>query len=248
MEIRSVRKATDILTLLAGDPESPMPLAEIAERLGMNKSTCAHILSTLCDSLYVERVSQRDGYRLGAGTFMLTRYGRYQESLIEIATPVMKWLWRQVGHSIVLTVISGGVKYIVLHLDGQMGDDQRRVKIKQGHIDTTATGQLLMAYMNPDELYKALKRLGESQTATSERLRQIRVDGTAYVYNPDEGSHSYAFRITENKRTTAAIGIFFTDADKTDELVAKTKKCGAIAAREIERRLKFKKTEENPDA
>jgi len=248
MQIKSVKKATDILTLLADSPENPMRLSEISEKLCLNKATCSHILATLCESLYVEKVSHNEGYRLGAGTFMLTRYGRYQESLIEIATPVMKWLWRQVGHSLVLTVISGGVKYIVLHLDYKSETDCTRSKIKEGHIDTTATGQLLMAYMPPDELEHAQKRLGIiDRDSMNKRLCKIRACGTAYVYNPSEGSHSYAFRITENQRTTAAIGIYFTDSDCTDELVAKVKKYGSIAVHEIERRLKFKKTEDITD-
>ena len=53
------------MTLLSSTAESPIPLNEIALRTGLNKSTCAHILEIMCDSQYVERISRKDGYRLG---------------------------------------------------------------------------------------------------------------------------------------------------------------------------------------
>ena len=76
--IQSVKKAMDILTVLSATPEVPIPLGELAERTNINKSTCAHIVDTLCESFYVERVSRKDGYRLGPWAYMLSRYGHYK--------------------------------------------------------------------------------------------------------------------------------------------------------------------------
>lgn len=62
--IQSVKKAMDILTVLSATPEVPIPLGELAERTNINKSTCAHIVDTLCESFYVEArpsLGQTDG-------------------------------------------------------------------------------------------------------------------------------------------------------------------------------------------
>ena len=42
--IKSVQKAIQILQILSDGQNEPVPLSEIAERAGLNKSTCAHLL------------------------------------------------------------------------------------------------------------------------------------------------------------------------------------------------------------
>lgn len=80
--IKSVKKAMDILTILSSSGEKPITLAKLSEQTGLNKSTCAHIVDTMCESFYVERVSRKEGYRLGPWSFMLSRYGSYRNSLV----------------------------------------------------------------------------------------------------------------------------------------------------------------------
>ena len=46
--IKSVKKAMDILTILSANAEEPITLSELAEKTGMNKSTCVHIVDTMC--------------------------------------------------------------------------------------------------------------------------------------------------------------------------------------------------------
>ena len=68
--IKSVKKAMDILTILSNSGETPISLAELAEKTNLNKSTCSHIVDTMCEELYVERVSRKEGYRLGPWSYM----------------------------------------------------------------------------------------------------------------------------------------------------------------------------------
>ena len=51
--IQSVKKAMDILTVLSENSDEPIMLSELAEKTGLNKSTCAHIVDTLCESFYL---------------------------------------------------------------------------------------------------------------------------------------------------------------------------------------------------
>ena len=55
--IKSVKKAMDILTILSNSGENPISLSELSERTNLNKSTCAHIVDTMCEELYVYAVT-----------------------------------------------------------------------------------------------------------------------------------------------------------------------------------------------
>ena len=167
--IKSVKKAMDILSILSDSAETPIPLQELAERTGMNKSTCAHIVDTLCETLYVERVSRTQGYRLGPWAYMLSRYGRYQNTLVSISTPVLRWLHGKTGATVFISVICNGQKYIVYHIDKADILPMSDGSIIQGYLETTATGLFLMAHMEPESLRHVLIRI-ESEAPEAEAM------------------------------------------------------------------------------
>lgn len=246
--IKSVKKAMDILTILSANAEQPMTLGELAERTGINKSTCAHIVDTLCDSLYVERISRTKGYRLGPWAYMLSRYGRYQNSLVSISRPVLKWLQVRTGATVFISVICNGKKYIVYHIDKDNILPMSDGSIIQGRLETTATGLLLMTHMDRESLRHALDDMtgGEGSARISkdlsDRMQKIRSQGYAYyaVPSPDQGDHqSYAFGISDGNKVVAALGILFPDELNTPDYRDSILKLGRTAANEISRRLEF---------
>jgi len=245
--IKSVKKAMDILTILSANAEEPITLGELAEQTGLNKSTCAHIVDTLCESFYVERVSRTKGYRLGPWAFMLSRYGRYQNKLVTIATPVLKWLQAKTGATVFISVICNGKKYIVYHIDKMGILAMSDGSIIQGRLEATATGMLLMTYMDSESLRHALTHRSEEDTVIPAQLlselhdkfKIIRAQGYAYCAVPSEGHQSYAFGINEGTKVIAALGILYPDAMDTTEYRADMLKNCRIAAREISRRLEF---------
>lgn len=246
--IQSVKKATEVLLYLSNNPEEPTSLSKIAEDLNLNKSTCAHLLDTLCDSLMVERVSRRAGYRLGPNAYLLSRYGRYQESLIELCTPLIRWLRTQVDATIFLTVVCDGIKYVVFHEDGDEPLDIRRSEIIRGNIESTATGVLMMAYMDTESLDRVLRRQKRTdsvryQKENDERqllLKRIRAAGYAHFTNEQDKNHSFAFRIWDGTRTVASLGVLYSFSKDNDTMREKVIKMGKTTAEEISRRLMFK--------
>ena len=189
--IKSVKKAMDILTILSASAEEPITLGDLAEQTGLNKSTCAHIVDTLCDSLYVERVSRTKGYRLGPWAYMLSRYGRYQNTLVTIATPVLKWLQTKTDATVFISVICNGKKYIVYHIDKANILPMSDGSMIQGNLEATATGQLLMTHMDSESLRHALSRREDTEegpiqipTELSEKFRKIRSQGYAHCQVP----------------------------------------------------------------
>jgi len=231
--------------LLSDSPETPIPLHRMAEMLSLNKTTCHHILETLQESLLVEKVSRTDGYRLGPAAYMLTRYGRYQESLIDVCQPIVKWLNHQLDATVLLTVVCDGIKYIILHIDNEERFDYRNSEIIQGHLETTATGLLMLSGMDKESLQRVdyRRKAGDAAPVPADRqrkLKQIRHNGYAYVHDEEQQRHSYAFRIHDGRRTVAAIGVLYADRKDSAEMREKVIAKGRAAANEISRRLMFR--------
>lgn len=247
--IKSVKKAMDILTILSANAEDPITLGELAEQTGLNKSTCAHIVDTLCETFYVERVSRTKGYRLGPWAYMLSRYGRYQNTLVTIATPVLKWLQAKTDATVFISVICNGKKYIVYHIDKANILPMSDGSIIQGNLEATATGQLLMTHMDTESLRHALSRREDAEEgpvqippALNEKFRKIRSQGYAYCEVPTwepEPHQSYAFAVTDGTKVIAALGILYPDSMNTPEYRSAILKLGRTAAGEISRRLEF---------
>lgn len=243
--IKSVKKAMDILTILSDNAETPITLSELSEKTGLNKSTCAHILDTMCESFYVERVSRKDGYRLGPWAYMLSRYGSYHNSLTKTASPVLKWLHAQTGATVFLSVMCNGKKYIIYHIDKESILPMSDGSMIQGFMDDTATGKLLMAYMDTATLNYTLSRrstVDNPQMITPElqaEFKKIRSSGYAYVDVVPNQTQSYAFPVLEDGKAIAALGVLYSNRNQTEEYRSSILKFGHMAATEISRRIAF---------
>jgi DNA-binding IclR family transcriptional regulator len=243
--IKSVKKALDILTILSNSAEDPITLSELAEKTNLNKSTCAHIVDTMCEELYVERVSRKEGYRLGPWSYMLSRYGSYYNSLSKLAYPILKWLHKQLDTAVFLSVVCNGRKYIILHIDPDNILPMSDGSMIQGYLETTATGRLLMAFMDSETFHYTLaKRADESKRdiLTPEleaELKKIRMQGYSYCSIPSEKHQSYAFKVMDGEKNIASLGVLYFDLKDSPEYREKVIKSGKIAAAEISRRKAF---------
>lgn len=244
--VKSVKKAIDILFFLSNEPEKTATLSTISRALELNQATCSHLLDTLCDSLMVEHVSRREGYRLGPNAYLLTRYGRYQESLIEVCTPIIRWVRQQLKATVFLTVVCDGIKYIIFNEEGNAPLDLRKSEIIKGNIETTASGQLMMAYMSQDALYRVCQRSKDPEQfmkmiASREVVfAQIRKNGFVHLHDTENARHTYAFRITDGIKTVASIGIVYPDSEDQPAMQKAVIQTGHSAAEEISRRLQFR--------
>ena len=246
--VNSVKKATDILQILSNNPGSCLTLGAIAQLSGINESTCAHIVSSLCDTFFIERVSRKEGYRLGPWAYMLSRKERYQEALIRISEPVLTWLHEQLKATVFLDVVCNGRKFVLFYIDEEHRLLNSGDTIIQGKMESTASGLLHMAYMDKEDLRKALSRENDlpevSQAAIpypdlDSTLSRIRSSGYIHVENRERREQSFAFKVSDGSRNVAAIGIVYSDTMETPEFHEKTKKLGKQAGSEISRRLTF---------
>lgn len=106
---QTVDRALSILPLLA---QGPADLGQVAERLGVHKSTALRLLRTLHEHGLVHR-QQDQRYRLGARLFALAQEAVENLDIREIAHPYLTALNERIGHTIHLAVYEEGeVVYI----------------------------------------------------------------------------------------------------------------------------------------
>lgn len=168
--INSINKCMRILSYISDQHDQPASLKEISEKTDIPKPTVVHILNTLIAEGYVNRISHSKGYVLGPSLFYLTRYGKYNNSLISICHPVMKWLHAKTGHTIILAVIHGGKKYIIDRIDSQHHLLEEDGDILVDDIYRTATGRVLLSNMSQEDVFEIYNRY---QTPTTREWKQV---------------------------------------------------------------------------
>ena len=216
--IKSVHKAMAILSVLSDGNGEPMSLAAISERVGLNKSTCAHLIKTLEADGYAVKISSSRGYILGPAAYCLSRFGRYSKQLVSVARPIMKYLYQHSSATVVLAVLEANEKYILDYFD----DDvmfHSGAKIIKDDIYRTATGRVLLSHMTKEEISKIIKKHGmptanlweeatdeESLLLAIERIRTSKVIKSRGA-SGDTVSIGYGAPIFDSVGCVGAIGI-----------------------------------------
>ena len=158
--IASVEKALGILSALADGENAPITVSALAKTVGINRSTCAHLVKTLVACGYAQRVSHKEGYILGPEAYCLSRFGRYADEIVELCQPVMNWLYKKTGLAVVLAVIANDEKYIIKSLDKEHKVFLKDESIRSDDIYRTATGRVILANMNGADVKKIYEKLG----------------------------------------------------------------------------------------
>ncbi|MFC9427492.1 IclR family transcriptional regulator [Streptomyces sp. NPDC056987] len=152
---QTVDRALSILPLLA---QGPADLGQVAERLGVHKSTALRLLRTLHEHGLVYR-QQDQRYRLGARLFALAQEAVENLDLREIAHPHLVALNEQCGHTVHLAVREEGD---VLYIDKVESRYPVRMYSRIGRpvaITVAAVAKLLLADLPEAERRAVAERL-----------------------------------------------------------------------------------------
>lgn len=245
-----------IMSVLSDGRAKPVSVQEISNKTGLPKPTCIHILNTLAEDGYVIKVSHSSGYILGASTYYLTRFGKYNQSFVTVCRPVTKWLFKQTGFPVILAVIQGNRKYVIDRIDDEFFQGPQKEDIFTDDIYRTATGRAIMAHMDEPDVRKIYETYGpplknhwgevDSYETLTKKLGEIK--GLDYILtrSTERGyvSYGYAKPIFERRQCVGALGVaaYCEPADEENYL-AKThpKVLSALnkAAKEIDRRMRF---------
>ncbi len=221
--IQSVERALDILFLLA-DAKAPVTVSEIAAQLGVHNSTASRLLATLHRQNLV--VQSREGFRLGLGLLRLTHVVLNELTLRTVASPHLRRLNQQTGHSVYLATLFEGDE---LYIDQVESEETLLSTSWIGRMippHTASSGKVLLAYLSETELQDYIERgLTPSTRYTvtdpailREQLEFIREYG--YIVSRDEhliGSSSAAAPIFDRTRKNVAVVALALPTNQTSD-------------------------------
>ena len=184
--VQSVERAFAIISCLAAGPAG---VSDIAERVGLPKSTVSRLLVTLVDLGVVEQSAPGSGYRLGA--YLQTLAGTAQPTgrLVDIVRPHLFELVNAVGESAGLSVLDGAD---VLYLDQVSAQSEIQVRDWTGErvkAHLVSSGLVLLAESSPAVIdrYLAVPLVRQTERTMTDpvalrlRLESVRAEGAAWV-------------------------------------------------------------------
>lgn len=184
--IRAVDRALNVLLCFSRDTPA-LTMTQIAESVGLNKSTVHRLLATLESRRFLERDPETGVYKLGIRMLQMAYLTLEGNDLRKVATPYLQRLCKQFGETVNLAVLDDTD---VLFLD--VNESPQRVKLAASigqrlPAFSTASGKAILAYLPVEEVRHILAK-GMPQhtpyTITSpekyfENLAQIRQQGYA---------------------------------------------------------------------
>ena len=179
--IQSVSRALDILTIVSDAKGKPIKLNAIAEKAGLNGSTCTHLVQTLCEKGFLSQVSRSAGYVLGAYPYYLTRYRTFQRELINTCNPALRWIQRRTGHTAILAILVDVEKFVISYAEDGKDILHERGDLYRGNLYDSATGRAMLSAMRHTDLTQLVKKIGLPSEADwpgiAARLRKSGFDG-----------------------------------------------------------------------
>jgi DNA-binding IclR family transcriptional regulator len=212
--VQSVERAFAVLRCLAGGPAG---VSEIAERIGLPKSTVSRLLATLQSLQAVEQLSTGGEYRVAALLREIAAGAAQGTDLIAVARPHLAELVAGLGETAGLSVLEGGE---VHYLDQVASDGLVQIRDWTGEripAHVVSSGLVLLAYADPGDVDRVLSGRLARFTARSvtdpralrTRLAKIATAGTAWVYEEySEELNSVAAPVRDaSNRVVAAIHV-----------------------------------------
>jgi DNA-binding IclR family transcriptional regulator len=212
--VRSVERAFDVLSALSA---GPLGVTDLADRVGLPKSTVARLLDTLGADAAVEQLAADGRYRLGPAIAALAAAARGGTDLATVARPFLEELATSVGEAAGLSVPEGfAVRYII------QVDVSHEVRVRdwtgtKAPMHAVSSGHVLLAGLSPAKLRAILPPTLERLTPRTitdpgelrRHLRQVRRQGYAWVRDEfADGLSSVAAPIRDTtNRAIAAVHV-----------------------------------------
>jgi DNA-binding IclR family transcriptional regulator len=174
--VQAVERVVQALEILA--QEGSAAVGDMAERIGVHKSTASRILGALEAHGFVQQSSRRGKYQLGVGLLRIASSIPRRLSLVHAARPVLEDLAQHYGETVNLAVQRAAY---AVNVDQAMGAANVASYDWIGNLTplhATSSGKVFLAYMHPrlrDEvLREAPPEALTPRTLTREQLdRQL---------------------------------------------------------------------------
>ncbi|MEY4338763.1 MAG: hypothetical protein RLZ14_613 [Actinomycetota bacterium] len=184
--VQSIDRAFAVLRSLAAGQAG---VTDIADRVGLPKSTVSRLLSTLEELGVVEQVAAGGDYRMGIGMLEFAAAVQPGRSLVSAARPHLAELNRRTGEAAGVSIPDGTD---MLYLDQLTPDSELQVRDWTGHripMHAVPSGHVVLA-SDPDVLDRLLEhplhrftdKTITRASALRERLEQVRANGYSWAF------------------------------------------------------------------
>ena len=242
--VQSVDRALTILERLARSGEAGV--TEIANEIGVHKSTAFRLVATLEAHRLVEQTEDRGKYRLGVGLLRLAGATTARLDLVQEARPVCRQLASDTGETVNIAVLS---ESSALYLDQVAGSSALQPHNWVGQhipLHATSNGKVLLSGLSRQQCDAVLSKLSAYTPltiTTKAKLRaeldQVREQGYALAVDELEVGLTAAAAPIRNVHgdVVASMSVsgptFRISSDRIDEVVGKL----VEAAEEVSHRL-----------
>lgn len=213
--IKVLQKCDVILRLVAGDDQG-MTLLEIGRALRMHKATLSNILQTLQGLGYLERDAARR-YTIGARLVALASTRRTADALRDIAVENTRALAEEVRETATVSILRDGDRFLLAKSSADRSVEYRGDPVYRPTPYASATGRLLVAYLDGDGLALVLKKHGlpgplwegiDDRERFAAVLSEIRRCEQACLRDADGHAESVAIPVCgKDRRVLAALGV-----------------------------------------
>ncbi|VEF46787.1 IclR family transcriptional regulator [Bacillus freudenreichii] len=194
--IASVKRAVAILSCFTRD-EPVLGNAEVAEKLGLSRSTTHHLITTLCNEGVLMRDVDRK-YRLGWKLLEWNNGVMFQQDIYDKAMPLVKELTDRFRGTAHIGMFDQGDVVFVLRISSTDGDSVPTYLGARKPAYCTSAGKALLAYNDAylqETIDKGLIQQGPN-TITDIRvlkkeLESVKKQGYS-VSNNENDTHTYA--------------------------------------------------------
>lgn len=245
--VEALHRGLSILEILSADLSGQgLALAEIAERMGLKRTTAHNLLKTLCLCGYAENA--------GAGKYLvgwkLQRFSRdrtLRNFSRDLALRILGALAKSTGESLVYAVLVNSRRQVIARACGGQDVQVNIVQLEPDHqcLWQTVTGRVLSAFCLPQELQQIFASEGlpgrhwqglTTQEQVFEQLAQIRRQG--FVCDLSGEVFSAAVPVSGNKNLLlGTLGIhlpmFRHVRGREDELILQLKEAAAGLAKDL---------------
>jgi DNA-binding IclR family transcriptional regulator len=156
--VQSVDRALAVLEILARDGHAGV--SEIADEMGIHKSTVSRLLGSLVSRDIVHQNSERGKYQLGFGILRLASSIPGRLSLVREARPILESLAEEFKETVNLAVLRSNY---AVNVDQAMGPSTLATYDWVGSLTplhATSSGKVLLAALSSDDRNRILKETG----------------------------------------------------------------------------------------
>jgi IclR family transcriptional regulator, acetate operon repressor len=192
-QVQSVARAAHLLNVVANHGAGGLSVTEIADRLGVAKSTALALARTLTSAGLLRGVDPGPRYVLGLNLLRLGDLVGQQTSIAELGLPTLRDLSSETGMTARLAMNEAGYPVFLERIDGEGSIRFHAPLGQREEPHATAAGKAILAYLPEDEV-RALLAVAGMARYTPKTLTDVesllsdleRVRGEGYALDDEE--------------------------------------------------------------